>query len=471
MPYQEVPINVVGPSYVSRSLRLSAQQTVNWYQEINPGAKTPNAHLPFPGLKLFGKSAGQDRGATVMDETLYQVKGTTLYRISKSGDHTALGSIPGSARCIFANDGKNLFIVTGATVYHWNGSSVSTVADPAIQGSTAVTYQNRQFIYTKDPEFIVSDVGNGASASALNVAQAESQPDSLVRAYVFKDDVMMFGTETTEPWYNTGIGSPPFDRITGQSVKVGLQAIHSVANNDNYTYFLADDDLVYQAISGVFNPISSIAVAHAIQNYPRRDDAIGWCFTTEGQNFYCITFPEAGKTWLLNESLGPDGWTELSSGLDGDVYRCTSGVRCYGKNLFFDAANGSVYELDASTFTESGSPVKRVRTLPPLHGGLLGVPGRRLQMSSLLLEVETGIGLLTGQGENPRLMVEFSIDGGMSFTPGGWPRVGRLGERTLLVQVDKMLSFHELVIRISCSDPVFFTLHGATITLRPAGRW
>lgn len=472
MAYQDIPINVAGPSYVSRSLRLSAQQTVNFYQEFNPGAKSPNAHLPFPGLKTFGTgTAGNDRGSTVMAEVMYKVVGSTLYKVAASGTETSLGTIAGAGRCMFSNDGTNLFIVTGSTVYQWDGSSVSTVADPDIQGATAVTFQNRQLIYTKDNQFIVSDVGNGASASALNAAQAESQPDDLLRAYAFKDDVFMFGTRTTEPWYNDGAGSPPYTRITGQIVQVGLQAFHSLAHNDNFMYFLGDDDNVYQAIQGVFNPISSIAVAHAIQGYETRDDAIGWCFTFEGQNFYCITFPAEGKTWLLNEALGPNGWAELSSGVDGAMYRATSCVRCYGKTLLCDAANGKVYQLDVNTYTENGEQTKRIRTLPPLHGGLLGLPGYRLQMESLTLEVETGVGLLTGQGADPLLMVEFSTDGGESFVNGGWERVGRMGERVLMVRCSKYLTFKDLVIRLSCTDPVFFSIHSASIRVRPCGRW
>lgn len=467
--YQTVPINVAGPSYTSRSLPLSAQVTRNFYQEINPGAtKSPNVLQPFPGLKEFSLQSGVERGCTEMAGVMYRVAGTSLYSVSNLGVHTVLGTIAGSGRCTFANmDGTDLFIVTGTTVYQYDGSTVTTVSDPDIQGSVAATHQNRQVIYTKPPEFLVSDVGNGASASALNAAQAESQPDNLVRAYAFKDDVYMFGTHTTEPFFNTGSGSPPYDRITGQIVTVGLKAFHSVAHNDNYFYFLGDDNIVYQCVQGVFTPVSSVALTNAVEGYATQTDAVGYMVTIQNQKFYVLTFPTANKTWMLNEQLGPDGWTELSSDNDGGKYQCTSTVRVYNKTLMCDSAG--VYELDVNKYTQNGATIQRVRTLSDLNGGLLGKPGGRLQMSKLQLFLHTGGGLVIGQGENPRVMVEYSTDGARSFQGGTWASVGRQGQNIIKVEWHSYITFYDLVIRLTITDPVYCSIYSASMDLRFAG--
>ena len=465
--YQTVPINIAGPSYQSRSLPLSAQQSVNMYQEINEGAKSPNIMQPFPGLKLFNAQGGIERNSTVMGGIIYRVAGTTLYKVSSGGTHTSLGTITGNNRCIFANDGTNLFIVSGSTVYQWNGTTLSQVSDPDIQGATSVGYQNRQFLYSKDNNFVVSDVGDGSSADALNAAQAESQPDDLVRVYIFKDDAYMFGTESVEPFFNTGTGSPPYDRITGQIVSVGTNAIHSIAHNDNYFYFLGDDNFVYQCVQGIFNPISSNALTHAIEGYATSSDAIGHTISFENQKFYLLTFPSANKTWVLNENLGKDGWFELSSDTNQGRYQCTSFVRVYNKNIAFD--DSGAYELDTNTYDNNGEIIQRVRTIGGLNGTLLGKTGARVQMSKLRLELHTGGGLITGQGSNPKVMVEYSTDGGRSFGNGTWAKVGRQGQNIIKVEWHSYITFYDLILRLTITDPVYCSIYSGGLDVRFAG--
>jgi len=89
-----------------------------------------------------------------MAEVEFRVVGNTLYQIGSAGTHTSRGTIPGAARCIFANDGVNLFIVTGTSVFWYDGSTVVQVTDPDIDGSKAVTIINNQFVYTKDTLYV-----------------------------------------------------------------------------------------------------------------------------------------------------------------------------------------------------------------------------------------------------------------------------------------------------------------------------
>jgi hypothetical protein len=83
--------------------------------------------------------------------------------------------------------------------------------------------------------------------------------------------------------------------------------------------------------------------------------------------------------------------------------------------------------------------------------------------------METGVGLISGQGDNPRIMVEYSDDGGNSWNGGSWPRVGRLGEFALQVEWFDLGSFYTRIFRISTTDPVDYTILSATIDLRLAG--
>lgn len=471
MPFTTKPLNLAGPSYQSRSKALSDQRTKNFYQEVNRGAKSEFVLQSFPGQKLFGTAGtpGADRGSHKMAGVPFSVVGNTLVSVSSIGAHTSHGTIPGTARCTFADDGTNLFICTAGSVYQYNGTAVSTVTDPDIVGSIAIDVLNNQFIYTKSNLFIISDVGNGASASGLNAAQAEAQPDDLVRAYVFDETVYMLGTDSIEEWYNTGSGSPPFARIVGQVHDIGLAALHSVSNTDEFMYWLGDDARVYRLRSGNLDAISNIGVSNAIEGYGVIDDAVGYTATFQGQNFYFLHFPTANRSWGYNESLGADGWFELSSGTNDGMYNGTSLTKAYRKNLVRDKASGELYEWSTTTYSDNGDTIQRQRVLSPIHGGLFGTPGRRLKMSGIDFVVQTGVGLITGQGEDPKMMVEYSIDDNVDWAHGGWLRLGRQGIYEADVKWDKMLSFKSLNIRLTVTDPVFVSLHSASIRIKDGG--
>ena len=271
----------------------------------------------------------------------FRVIGTTLYSVNIAGVHNPLGTVEGTGRCNFANDGVNLFIANGnEEVFWYNGTTVAKVTDPDIDGAKAVTIINNQFVYTKDNLFIVSDVGDGSTASGLNAANAEVAPDKLVRAYAFDQIVYMFGEDTVESWYNSGVGSPPFDRVEGQLISVGCAALNSIDNTKDAVYWLGNDRSVYRARGGAEQVVSSAAIAHAIEGYTTVSDAYAYTFVLEGKHFYCLNFPTENATWILNEELGVDGWFQLAADVEGNRYNISSIVSAYGKNLAADITTG-----------------------------------------------------------------------------------------------------------------------------------
>jgi hypothetical protein len=170
MSFTTVPIQITGASYQSRSRPLSSQRTVNWYQQASKQAKSPFVLMPFPGLLFNSTAVGIDRGFNRMGESIYQVKGESLYLVN-DGRAIKLGAIPGIDRCIMANDGENLFVVSNTGVHHYSIISglINLVTDVNIAGAKSVDFINNQFLYT-DPLFTtVSNVGDGTAANGVMV--------------------------------------------------------------------------------------------------------------------------------------------------------------------------------------------------------------------------------------------------------------------------------------------------------------
>lgn len=464
-----IPLNLTGSTYKSRSLPLSAQVTRNLYPELvdNEAAKSKFVLQSFPGMKLFGSSSGTDRGQFEHLGTVYRVLSTTLYSVDSSGVHTSLGTIAGTARCIFDGIGSNVVIANGSgKVYEYDGATVAEITDSDLEAPLCVAHINNQIIFDGDGgRFATSDVGDATSINGLNYASAESNADDLIRPYVFNQLVYMMGDKTIEPWHNSGIGNPPFDRVEGGIIPVGLLARYSVANNDRFMYFLGDDNGIYR-IEGVANAIkvSTIAIDRTIAEFTTVDDATGWCFSLEGQNFYKITFPSSDKSFCYAETSNQ--WFELSSGIDAGRHRASSHAFAFRRNLIGDVDSGNLYEWDIDTFTDAGNTIVRVRDTGPLHGELLGAPGKRIEMDRFELIMERGVGLVSGQGSDPVVMLQVSDDGGKTFSTERWGKIGKLGQFKIKVEWHALGSFFERIVRIKTSDPVFYSFHSASADLR-----
>jgi len=477
MPFETFPLNITGPSAEHRDLSLSAQFTQNFYPELMRGGKEEFTTQSFPGQSLFGAVGGMDRGQWEAQKKGYRVAGSIFYEVESDGNHIDRGTILGTKRCTFADDGSNIIICTDGDVYQYSLSAkvLTTVSDVNIVGSTAVSFLNNKFFYTNvnipgGVDFVVSNVGDGTSASGLNAGKVEDDPGKLIRAYAFEDRMYMFTEITTPIYWNNGDVQPPLVPLEGRIVeKTGLDALHSVAHTSKFIYWLGHDKTVYRAISGNAQPISSIPIAHAMEGYEVTDDAVGYTFKKEGQYFYVLSFPTENKTWCLSEALGIDGWFNLSSDTNRGKYNATSHMFVYNKHLLADESNGKLYKLDIDAFSNDTLTIQRIRTMASIHGGLIGLPGKRIEMSSFELIMKKGVGLIAGQGENPKIIIEYSTDGGESFKQGQFVKVGRMGQTNLKVKWDNMASFYDLIIRITTSDPVYYSLQSASIEARLAG--
>ena len=463
--FTSIPFNIVGGTYENRSKPVSTQRTVNMYQQVNPKVKTQVSLQSFPGQKLLQGVVGDvDRNTHNMAEVLYRVVDNTLYSVNTLGRHTSLGTVTGSNRCIFADDGDNLVIISDKVyVYTKSTDTFKENENVNLVNVLSVTIINNQFIYTTPDLSFMAQPGDPFDVSGLDAVGAESNPDKLVRDYVFNQTIYRFGIRTMEPWYNTDSGKPPIDRIDGQQISVGLGAISSLASTDRAIYWLGDDKCIYRISGGIYERISDDGISNSIEEMTTINDAFGYVFTLQGQDFYLITFPSENKTFVNNESLGKDGWFELRS-FNDLAYSGTSLIQIYDKLII--ANKGDLLTLELNEFTQNTDTMIRERITDEITPEDLGLDFDMILMSSLTLKVESGVGLITGQGENPRIRVELSTDGGRTYPHVQWVEIGQLGEHTQLVEIDMFATGRSLRFRLRMSDPVPLTIYGAKLKVK-----
>lgn len=462
-----VPINLTGGSYEHKSRPLSKQKTRNFWPQLQASKKTKSPYVleSFYGLKLFKEQEGSlDRGMIVNRGVLYKVTDTTLYSVASDGEHTRLGSIPGSNRCRIKSLGGQLVINNGSgSIYIWDGENLTQNTDENLGTPNGVAVLNNQAIYDQGSGqgWDVSDVGLPGTINGLNNASAESDSDDLLIPHAFRETLYLMGTETIELWWNSGQGNPPFDKIQGAVVRQGLEAIDSVATNPDFTFFLGVDKQFHSLTPGstaVDTIISNPAQAREMQKYAVTNDCIGWTMQLQGQWFYVATFPAQNITWV--HPVGSGDWFEWGSSKTGRI-RANSYAFVYGKHLVAEYNSGNIYELDAETYTDAGDAIIRTRDSAPLHSGLIGAANKDFEINYIEIVLEAGVGILEGQGSDPRLMFSVSRDGGKTFGPQRFLRIGKLGE-IVTVRTTGLGRFqNDCVIRIGYSDPTYMNIYGA----------
>jgi hypothetical protein len=465
MSFQALPVNFVGASYQHRSRSLSSQVTMNLIPEFIQNGKTKSALTAWPGSKGFsaGTETNNDRGLHVFAGLLYKVTNTTLESINSLGARSTIGTVEGNKPCIFADDGATMRIATGSKDYQVIGTVFSEITDPDLNPGNSVAYINQQMCNdSTGGQYQVSDVGVPGSIAANNFATAESSPDDTIRVFTFNERLYLFGDgNSTETWWNSGTGNPPFDRVQGGTMNIGISSPYSAASTTDFVYFLGQDNAVYRFSATQPESITPGAIAATFQGYSTTKDARAFVINIEGLSFYVLNFPTAGKTWAYNED--GNAWFELSSGASESNYIGTSYAEAYGKKLI--SSGGAILELDCDTFTDNGQTIIRERVTPPITSP----SGSRIEMSSFVLFMETGVGLIDGQGVDPSVMFSVSLDGGKSFTGETLVDIGRMGAGRIKVEYFNMCSAYEIMVKVRISDPVFVSFHGASIMVREAG--
>lgn len=467
----------VGPAYQARSLNADAQRAVNCYMELdNASPRAPVALYGTPGtarkftLPTFPVRAGWKEGAFS-----WWVAGGTVYRVDATYTVLALGNIGTSTGEVgMCSNGQQILIVDGVGGWIIDAStSLMTRIDsegfPA--GVKRATYQDGYFIVTGQPSsqsfWINTTPYDGLTWDALDFASAEGSPDTTLGIISDHRELWLFGELSAEVWVNTGSSDFPFQRSGNTFIEHGCAAAGSVAKADNTVFWLGADDrgagIVWRAAGYTPTRISTHALEHAIAGYVI-SDAFAFTYQAEGHIFYVLTFPTAQATWVYDASTQAwheRAWMNPATGVLSR-WRANCSVFFNGLHLVGDYESGAVYALSLDAFTDDGGPIKRIRTTATTEG-----LQNRLFYSSLQVDMETGVGDAVGQGQDPRLMLRYSSDGGHTWSNEKTATAGKVGEYGARAKFNRLGAGRNRVWELSFTDPCKFAILGAVVEGEP----
>lgn len=138
-------------------------------------------------------------------------------------------------------------------------------------------------------------------------------------------------------------------------------------------------------------------------------------------------------------------------------YRGQVGLNYRGMALVGDAFAGVIGRMNFDTFTEYGNAMRALIVSPPVHMDRL-----RVFVSKFEIDVESGVGLSEGQGSDPKWMLDWSKDGGRTWSSQQqWRSMGRLGDYTQRLRWLKLGQSRQWIFRLQSTDPVRRVIIGA----------
>lgn len=451
-----IPIQWATGSSKGRSENANGSRLVNLFAEqLPPDSKSPVVLYGTPGESVF-TNVNQLTvfGTMVMDNQLYAVTDTKLYSVDEFGVITELGDVIISDRVSWDTNGTSLVFVDGTKGYYYSiaGGLVEFAGGGWFPART-VTYQDGYFIFQREGtgQFFISEILS-TTLDPLDFATAEAAPDDTIAVLSDHRELWLFGEHSVEVWYNSGDPDFTFERMQGAYIERGCAAAMTVTKMDNSVFWLAEDGVVYRALGYQPQRISTHAVEFDIADY-RWEDAFAYTYTEEGHKFFVLTFPTSDKTWCFDVATGL--WHERSY---GDIGRHNSNcyARCYNKHLVGDFQTGNIYELDMDVGTDNGEEIKRLAVAPPIHAAR-----DEITCYSFEVDMESGVGLVTGQGSDPQAMLQWSDDGGKTWSNEHWTGIGKIGEYTKRVKWNRLGQFRQRQFKLAISDPVPVVILGA----------
>ena len=476
--------NFVGGSQVAQSPLANGERTVNWYVEASdaPGASTALALYPTPGVTALATAVtAPGRGMVTCQDRVFAVIGNTYYEVNTSTfELTARGTVATDitpATLSWNGDGGGQVFITSGN----NGYIFDLQANTFTQVRTGATTMGLHL----DGYFIALDAAtstiylsallDGTTWDSTQYAQRSTASDPWVSMAVLDRYLYLFGTQTSEVWFDAGSYPFPFQPHPSGLMAVGIAAPFSAkVAGDTLLWLGASRDgagQVYRASGFTPEPVSTAAVSVALSGYDTVADAVADSYTDLGHTFYLLTLPRAGTTWAFDASPGQMSlalrWTERGSwDSAANVYDAARAlfhlyVPALARHLVLDRDGAGVYALTSTSACDvTGAPVRRLRRAPAIVAD-----NQWVSVPSFELLVEPGLGAVSGQGADPQVSLRISPDGGKTWGAERWRQAGALGQYRQRLRWLRNGRARRWMPEVVVSDPIPWRVLGAAVSL------
>jgi len=417
-----------------RQINASGGRLINTIiEQLADTAGSKYVYWRAPGTKSFGTTqAAIPRGQLVVGATLYTVVGTKVYTSNSAGGAaTALGgTLPGTTGVFLAANNAStpdvVIVAPGDGAFILSGGSVVAYPDVDVGQPNSVVFHKGYFVFTYGDGKTRTSGINSTSVNTLDVATAESKPDTLYRPIPLGNgQILLAGSSSLEAWGGQNDTGYPFSYIA--TIPRGIVGPYAIAGHEDgfgQGIFLVGDDFGVSTLNGYATvKVSSPDVDRAIEATANKTTIRVSVFIAGGHSYVAVQGPD----WCWIYDVGVQTWHERQSYLKL-YWRAAYPIKAFEKWLCTDLDTGNIWQIDAATQDEVGQPIRmRIETGP------FGSFPSPLRVNTIELYLTKGVGIATGTNPvqtEPDIEVSISRDGGRTWVS---PRLLKVGAQSVQV--------------------------------------
>lgn len=463
----------ISGAYKLQSTDINCQRCVNLYPQLDESGTGKNVAslLGTPGLTVFATLDAGPHPARGMITTsqgrLFAVTTTTLWEVMSNGTSVNRGTLNTSTGFVsIADNGQVLMLVDGVNGYQYDLNTNALTSLAGFPGGVTVVFLDGFFVFNQgiDSQVFWSTNEYSTTIDPTWFASAEGSPDSLRVVLSDKQLLWLFGTNSTEVWYDAGAQAFPFARVQGGVIQFGIAADRTPARVANTVAWLGKNEqgqgVVYMANGLSPQRISTHAIEQELATYSQIEDATGYTYQQDGHEFYVLNFPSGKTTWVYD--VATQLWHQRAySGQRGlERHRGEMHVEAFGKHILSDYQTGKLYVLDRFALNDAGKFITRVRSAPFLTDEL-----KNMFCSKLWLDMQMGLGAGNAPigAPEPQCMMKWSDDGGHTWSNEHWIPLGAVGQNTKRAIWRRLGRFRQRVFEFTITDDVLIGIVNAFI--------
>jgi len=508
---QRVPVGLVGGSSKAASYAQQSARTVNMIPEANdPDAKAPVALISAPGFFRWADFTGQFTGSPqirafhLMGDRFFCVVAEKIAEVNYNVELTSFSSLTllaslatFSGRVTMSDNNGKLIVGDGTGFYVLDLdtrvlSPVLNEGEEQIIGTDSAWLDGYTIYFERDSgKYHWSALNDPLTVDGLNFFSAEGNPDKILRGIVSNREVIILGKDSTEWHQNSGGANSAFSRIPGGFVEYGCAARWTAAKHAGGIAMVGRNQegqgkVVLLGTAGTEpQVISNTAVEKALEKVffsaiDRADlteQITAFSYEDAGRKFYVLNLPAVpgtvnsparpSQTWVHDATMPAAlAWTEraYTNPATGLYERILSDHHVMFRGRHYTGAYNlaHIYEMSFDYYRENTLELVKMRESTHLSFG-----GQLFTVEELEIQGQTGVGRDGGvQGSDPLVSLQYSWDG-KPWSNEITRRWGAIGQPETRAIFGPLGSGYDLVVRVSCSEPIPFTLTAgwATVSL------
>jgi hypothetical protein len=515
----------LGGTYSLQGNSMACREAINCYlQSGEGGAKYQQLLIGSPGSKLLidleplvGADAGcrglwltsaspyesgnlywvygSKLGYSWLDEVSGELKSKVLYDLGLSTNRVSM-----------CDNGFDLVIATGTEmlcvniftdvvtditaslpfelplqVVYLMGRVYAISGDP----STTATSSLQQVV--KSNLIWYSELSDARTWEGLSYVAADLTADPITAIAVRQGDIWAYGARSYQIFTTQENAEAPLAYAPGSGTYVGINAPYTASSIGETVFWLGSNasgrNVVFRGVG--FN--STRVSTHGIESYLTRlgvltTEAYGYAYQESGHLFYCLTIPAGFYEFEGSQEYSPgvtlvfdtltEQWHQRASrdpktGVLG-AWQPLFSVYAFGRVVVGNLVNPVIMDLRNDVYTEydPNTPTKTKPILRRYQGPIFYDNLQSFILDEFQADVITGHGPLNGLSANPTAQLQISYDSGNtwgSISTCSLQRVGNYAGRARWVRLG---SGRNLVVRLTITEDLQFTMGAARLRTR-----